>query len=299
VGKLPFRPLLLKIIVAASIVFILMLPLFVYLVRSPVLIVADVSSIPLYGETRIRNETKKASLALFRKVKVVIIADNASNEIIRFAVSEASSHPYCIIFPLRFLYASHLYYENNPQVSVVLLAGRYNKETAFPLINGDQNNYYIYKTDIEDEFHRAAIAVAAIDMGKNGKIAVFLDQNVQQQAMNTFLQTINGLETPLETVFFSSFSQFFEIPDLSCAILAGTGIEFLENNQGIPVIFHTWVDPSLIPDNVVIMVDDSPWAQTIQAVRMVNASVVNGQIKSKFIINKKNIDKQTLRKLKK
>jgi hypothetical protein len=298
-AKFTLKPQYKKIIVAASIVFILITPLFAYFIRSPVLIVADISSIPLYGEARIRSETKKASLALFRKVSAVIVADNAGDDIIRFAVSEASSRPYCVIFPLRFIHTARLYHENNPQVPVVLLVGRYDKEAAFSAIDGDPNGYFIYKTNIDDEFYRVVMAASAIDMSKNGKIAVFTGQSALPQIRNAFLQAIDNLETPLEAVFFSSFSQFYEISDLSCAVLAGMGVEFLENNQDIPVIFMTWLDPSLIPDNVVIVVDDSPWVQAVHAARMAGASIANGQIKSKFIINKKNIDKQTLRKLKK
>jgi hypothetical protein len=298
-AKLTLKPLYKKLIVAASIVFILIMPLFVYNTRSPVLIVADISSIPLYGETRILSETRKASLALFRKVRAVTVADDASNDIIRFAIAEVSFRPYCVIFPLRFIHTARLYRENNPQVSVVLLIGRYDKEAVFFVTDGEPNDYFIYNTNVDDEFHRVVMAASALDMGKNGKIAVFTDQSALPQTRNAFLQAIDNLEIPLETVFFNSFSQFYEIPDLSCAVLAGTGIEFLENNQDIPVIFLTWIDPSLIPDNVVVVVDDSPWVQAVHAARMADARDADGQIKSKFIVNKKYIDKETLRKLKK
>jgi hypothetical protein len=289
----------LKLVIPAIFLFILVLPVFVYIARSPVLIVTDISSVPLYGEARIRSETRKASIALFRKVRVVTVADNASNDMIRYAVSEASSHPNCVIFQLRFMYASRLYHESNPLIPVILLVGRYSLDTAFFASDNNQNSFFIYKTDLNDEFYRVFITASALDIRENGKIAVFLDQTIQSQAEDTIFQVIDNMETPIETFFFSSFSQFYEISDLSCAVLAGTGIEFLENNQDIPVIFLTWIDPSLLPDSVFIIVDDSPWAQAVQAVRMAGSSVVNGQIKSKFIINKKNIDKQTLRKLKK
>jgi hypothetical protein len=296
-AKLPLRPFLIKIIVAASIVLILMMPFFIYHVRLPVLIVADNSSVLLYGETRIRSERRRASLALFRKVSAIIVADNASDDIIRFAVSEVSASPYNVIFPLRYMNAARLYRENNPKVPVVLLEGRHSKDIPFSVIDVNSNDFFIYKTDINTDFQRIGMAASVLDMGKNGKIAVFMDQNIQQQAKDVILQAVKNMEIPLEIVFFSSFSQFYEIPDLSCAVLAGTGIEFLENNQDIPVILLSWIDLSLLPDNVAIIIDDSPWIQAVHAVRMVKANMTGGLIKSKFIINKKNINKETLHKL--
>ena len=289
-----------KNIIAAGIIFIMFVVFFIFLARSPVIIVADHSSIQIYGEKRVSRELKLTSLVLFRRVRNVPVADEAGNDIIRFAIADVSAKPYCVIFPLRFVRAARLFHEDNPQIPVVLLEGRYLKDDIISVIGGDPNDYFIYKTDIDAEFHKAGLIAAALDAGKDGKVVVFLDQYMQTQAVNAFLQAINTKKAPIDAVFFTSFSQFYEISDLSCAVLAGKGIEFLESNQESPVIFFTWIDPSVLPENVVMVVNDSPWAQAVQAVRMVGSRSANGQLKSKFqIINRKNIDSKTLRKLKK
>ena len=284
-------------VIAAIIAFILLVSLIIFEVRSPVLIVTDQAFLPLYGQTRIRRETSIASLVLFRRVETVSVADDAGYDTVQFAVAGVSSSPFCVLFPMRFAQAARLYRENNPQIHVVLLEGRNGEGDGFSSIGSSASDYFIYKTDIENDFFRAGLAAAALDMGKNGKIAVFLESGIETQAKDAFLRAINSLEKPLETRFFTSFSAFNDIPDLSCVVLAGAGAEYLEQENGVPVIFMTWIDPFLVPDDVVIVVNDSPWSQAVEAVRMVTAGVGQGQIQSKFHILKKDIDKEILRKL--
>jgi len=287
-------------VIIAIIVFVLLLPLIIYEVRSPVLIVTDLSFESLYGQSRIRRETFASSLALFRRVETVSVADDAGYDIVQFAVSEASSSPFCVLFPLRFAQAARLYRESNPRIPVVLLEGRHGDGTLLYSLGGDSNDYFIYQTDIESDFFRAGLAAAALDMGKNGKIAVFLESRIRTQAREAFSKALDSLEKPLEAQFFTTFSQFSDIPDLSCVVLAGVGAEYLEREAGVPVIFMTWIDPSFVPFDVVLIVNDSPWAQAVQAVRMVKARLEQGSIQSKFqVLNGKSIDRKTLRKLKK
>jgi len=289
-----------KLVASASLALILFIPFFIYLVRSPVVIVTEQSSFLLYGEARVRREIRSASFALFRKVKTVSAADDAGDDIISFAIDEASSAPYCVIFPLRFARAARLYRESNSQTRVVILQGKYENDDFISVIGGNRDDYFIYKTDIEDEFNKAGRAASILDMGKNGKIAVFLAKGIQTQAKNAFLRAINSMDTPLDTVFFNSFDDFYEIPDISCVVIAGTGIEFLSNNDEIPVILLSWIDPSLMPDNVAVIINDSPWVQAVQAVRLSGASAKSGLLKSEFlVIDNKNIDGGTLRKLRK
>jgi hypothetical protein len=102
----------------------------------------------------------------------------------------------------------------------------------------------------------------------------------------------------LDTRFFTSFSQYSEISDISCLVLAGEGAEILENNQDIPVVFFTWNNPVFMPLEVVLIVNDSPWIQAAGAVRMVSAGLKQGKIRSKYIVLKReNIDTELLHKI--
>jgi hypothetical protein len=283
------------IAIFAGIALAAAVPLLVFHTRPPVLVVADMSFIELYGESRMRRENFRSSLSLFRPVKTVAIADDSGDDIVQFAIEEISSRPLCVVFPQRFISAAQLYREQNPQILVILLEGRLSRRTY-----SDLNDIFVYKTDIEADFYRAGVSAALIEGGKNGKIAVFVETRLQRQCREVFLSAFGELEEPPEPSFYTSYSQYSEIPELSCVVLAGIGTEYIENFSGIPVVFFTWIDPSMMPNDVVLVVDDSPWAQVREAVRMAAAGSEQGLIQSNFlIINGKNLDSQALRKIKK
>jgi len=281
---------------AAGVVFL------VFLARPAALIVTDLSFAPLYGADRIREETLRSSAVLFRRVKTVPIADDAGDDIIQIAIAEASSKPFCVIFPLRFAQAARVYREQNPAVPVVLLEGR-SAENANPAsfaIGSNRDDYFIYKTDINADFYLAGLAAAVLDREKNGKIAVFLESSIQTQGKEAFLRALKDIEKPLQTSFYTAFSQFSGNSDLSCVVLAGIGAEYLEKYTDVPVIFFTWLDPTLIPADITVVLNDSPWAQAEQAVRMVAANLASGQIRSTpLLLPGKGVDKAVLQELRK
>ncbi len=281
------------------------IPIVMYLARSPVLIVADQTSLLLCGETQIRTETFDASLSLFRRVKTIPIADDAGDDIIRFAVTEASSRPFCVLFPLRFAQAARVYREQNPSVPTVILEGRF-PEGANPaslagiVSGGDVGDYFLYKTDIEADFYRAALAASLLDREKNGQIVVFLESHIQTQAREAFRRALEDTEKPLKTQFLDSFSRFSNSDDISCVVIAGAGYEYLDKYKDVPVIFFSWIDPRFIPIDTALVLNDSPWAQTAEAARMVKTGITQGKIKSKInVLFGNNIEKSTLRALRK
>jgi hypothetical protein len=205
-----------------------------------------------------------------------------------------------VIFPLRFAGAARLYREDAPLIPVVLLEGWHEGDGLNQTAGTGTEGIYVYKTDIDADIKMAAVAAAALDMGKNGKIAVFLEAGIFDRARGAFLLALEGTESRLDAVFFTSYEGFSGIPDLSCVVLAGAGAEFFENYSDVPAVFLTWIDPALLPDDVVVVIDDSPWAQAVHAAGMVKARAASGEIKSKFeIVNKGRIDSVTLRELRK
>ena len=290
------------IAIIASLAFAAAVPVVIFLARSPVLVVTDLSFIPLYGMSRIRAEAMSSSLILFRRVITVPVSDDAGDDIVQFIVSEASSRPFCVIFPLRFVQAARIYREQNPQIPVIILEGRYpeGRNPALYAISRNTDDYFLYRTDIEADFHRAALAAALLDGETNSRVVVFLESHNQQQGTEVFSQTLKDIEKPLQTSYFTTFSQFSRNTELSCVVLAGIGADYLDRFTDVPVIFFTWIDPALIPIDVVLVFNDSPWVQTVPAVRMAAAGIKTGQIPSKPVfLQGKNIDKEVLRNLRK
>jgi hypothetical protein len=289
--------------IAAVLALIFIIPFFIFFARNPVLIVTDLSFITLSGESRSKDDLLNASVSLFRQVKPVVIADDASADIVQVAIDDVSNNPFCVIFPLRFAQPARVYREKKPEIPVIILEGRYPENTnpaASVLGNNKTNDYFFYKTDISADFYRAGLAAAVIDGEKNDRIAVFVESHVQSQAREAVIKAFKDMGKPQLPQFYTTYAQFNDTSDFSCAILAGSGAEFLEKNKNVPVIFFSWVDTQLLPNDVLLVFNDSPLVQAVEAVRMVNALVSKGLIKSKRdILPNRNINKDTLLKLKK
>lgn len=277
------------------------LPLSFY-ARSPVLVLAEKSFTVLYGEKRARREAFRSSLALFRPVKPVITADDAGDDIIQVSVKAASKKPFCVLFPLSFSTAAKMYRENNPDVPVVILEGRY-FEDATPskfAIGNNTDDYFLYKTDVSLDFYRAGIAAGLIIGEKEGRVAVFLDSHLQNQGREAFLRALSDMEKQVQTSFYTSYAQFSSITNVLCVVLAGVGVEYLEKYSNIPVIFFSWMDPELIPLDVAMVINDSPWVQAEQAARMVRGRAAKGKIQSKMVfLHGNGIEKKIKKNLRK
>ena len=290
------------ITVAVSLTFSVIVILVFFISRPTVLVVTELSFAEFYGKKRLRSETVRSSIVLFRRVIPVSVADDAGDDIIQAAIEGASSRPLCVLFPLRFAQVAHNYREKNPEIPVVLLEGRYTEgeNPADFAIGGNTEDYFIYKTDISADFYRAGLAAAILDGEKNERLAILLEPSIQIQAKETISKALDDAGKPLQTSFFTAYSQFTDNQDVSCVVLAGNGVNYLDKDSGVPVIFFTWINPEFIPPDVVLVFNDSPLVQTVAAVRMVEAGMKKGQIPSKILFTgKKTIDKDTVRKLRK
>jgi len=314
--------------IAFLITAVSLIPVFVYNFRSPVLIVTDESFLGLYGIERAKKESSSAMLSLFRKVKTLPFVDEAGDDLISLTVSDTEAKPFCVLFPLRFVRAAKLYREQNPQVPVVLLEGRFlESETPSSFaLSGNTTDYYFYKSDIEKDFYKAGFAAASLDKGKNGKIAFFWGADhagardaftrgitdykppaAKKQVKKGTGTVIESLETP-ETeekavpraLFLKTLTDLPDDNELSCVVIVDISFDYMEKKSAIPVILFSWVNFSIIPDDVVLIVNDSPWAQIDKAVKLAASGAGGGLISSKFeVIKKEKFDNGTLRKIEK
>jgi len=280
-----------KLIFLIIIILILFVPVLIFFSRPPVLFVTENSFIMLYGEDRFTRDIIISSIRLFRQVKAVVVSNDAGNDIISYAVTEISDNPYSVLFPLRYARSAEIYQERNSSVNVVLLEGRH--QAGSSISPSRQNEFFIYRTDIESDFYRAGFAAVSYAEGNNGSIAVFIEPNINAvygtQVRQAFLRGINEHMNPPQVNF---YSYIFDFPDsivLSCIVLVGAGWELLERRPGIPVILFSWADASMMPSDVVLIIDDSPLAQITQTIAFVSAGEKSGHIKSKFtILDKRN-----------
>jgi hypothetical protein len=271
-----------------------------FALRAPALIITDAPFASLYGAGRIRRQGFVSSLILFRRVKPVPIADGASADIVLFAIGEAASRPFCVIFPARFAEAARRYRQQSDEIPVLLM-----ENSGFNSPNGDtmgqdSGGILIFKTDVETDLYRAGRCAALLAAGKPGEIVLFHNQSLPTGARNAFLKGLQDEGNEVSPRMLSHNSQLSEDSSVSCVVLAGSGADFFKRTTQPPVILFSWLNPAFIPREVVLAFDDSPWALAVPAVRMAVQQKLGGQIPSKTLIfSAKNVDNGVLRKLKK
>jgi hypothetical protein len=288
-----------RTVCAAAVVSLLVLSLLVFALRSPVLVVSDPSFAALYGEGRIKRQRFLLSAALFRRVKSVFIADEAGADMIPFAVEQAAKRPYCVLFPRRFAEGARRCRELFPEIPMILLENRYGGGEGADS-RQDTRDLFVYSTEKERDFYLAGRYAAVLDRGKQGRILVFYNNQMREAERNAFVRGLHdeGYEKPPD--FYTVFSQTANFSDISCVVLAGSGADYLDKNLEFPVILFSWLDPAMTSRAVVLMFDDSPWAQALAAVRMAEKGEERGKIPSKLLFFSERIaDNGILRKLKK
>lgn len=269
----------------------------VFFSRAPALLVTDASFAAIYGNLRIRQRQVLASLALFRRVKQVIVADGVGPDVLVLAVEEAASRPYCVLFPRRYGEGAERYAEQHPAIPVLLLAGRSNKVNPS---GAGPGRLLTFTTDSETDFYRAGLCAGllgrpepAAENGEAGgeqetrpapgKIVFFIENPVKQEDRDNFIRGLReqGLET--NPLFLDAASQLTDAKDVSCVVLAGAGAEYLDKNPQIPVILFTWLDPSLTSRETALIFDDSLWALAVPAIRQAERKKTGGHIPSKVL----------------
>lgn len=267
-----------KVLFFSGLFLILALPGLIFFFRSPVLIVSDAPFAGLYGPSRLRRRQVEASAALFRRVKPVFVADNAGADLVSFAVEEAGSRPYAVIFPYRYAEGGRRYAGQFPQAPVVILDTR--REENPPVLGppGEtpvSGNLITLKTHRREDFFRAGLLAGCIFRAKKagedhaeGGILVFQEKSLSPADKNAFLEGLRKADIDRQPLFLNSPAEYGGVAEASCVILSGAAGEFLDRNLKIPQILFSWLDPALTPRETFVIFDDSPWALAPEAVRL-------------------------------
>ena len=268
----------------------------VFINRSPVLVVTDASFAALYGIERVKLQQVYSSLNLFRPVKNVELADGISDDVLIITLQEKSVNPYCIIFHSSFSSAAEYYHREYPNNLLVLLGGR-NPEDSLPQ---PDETLYIYASDTELDLYRAGyfsgllnikdiniFRLAQIlnvpDVQEKKIIGLTIDDSITDLMQNTFSRGVDEISGKAEIIYAATSSDLPQY-NLSSVVFAGSCDDFLDKPSNVPVILFSWLDPVFTSDNVIIVLDDSPWAQTITAVKMAEQKQKKGRIPSKILI---------------
>lgn len=301
---------IISLAVAAAALAGLAVPFAVFMNRPPVLIVAEGSMVALCGEARTRKQNFHSSISIFRRVKTVLVADNSSPDIVIFAVTEADSKPYCVLFPRVYFAAAERYHEEHPEIPVVL-SGGFAEPSALP---APADFFYVYRTDRDTDLYRAGLMAGILGgAGRNAagaeadsqpaeekNVVLLAERQVRTPQRDIFSKGVSetGLQKPV--IFAASASSVPDAGKISCVALTGAGFEYMEKNPRVPLILFSWIDPAFTPREVKVIFDDSPWSIAVPALRLAISKQAEAVIPSKALIfSGKIADKDAFRMLKK
>jgi hypothetical protein len=275
-------------------------------IRRPVLVLTDEMFVALYGERRLKNRQLALSLLTGRKVKPVLVAESAGPDIFAVAIQDASSLPYCVIFPFRYAEEARQFYANFPEIPTILLRGRHNRGNRHLEFEANTDNsgetglFFEFSTDTELDYYRMGKCAAIIGKEKTGKLPVFQDSPVNLTEQDAFLKGYKVDSGGLEPFFVNSAAQLGSDIDFPLAILSSPGKDFYDRNSKAAVLLFTWLDPLHTSKETFVIFDDSPWAQAAEAFKMFKEGQRRGNIPSSTLIFSRRIaDNGITRSLKK
>lgn len=309
------------IIILTLIIGVLSAPILIFFFRSPVLVVTDAPFALLYGTSHLKQRQIFASLSLFRQVKPVLIADGVSADVVAVTITESFRQPCCVLFPRSQSAAAKRFHEQNPEIPLVLLSGLV-QSSDLPAPDG---YLCVYNTDREVDLYRAGLFAGIIGSKqqnsteqpeekdtKNEESAeespkiiqnsyiLWQDRFVKPSGRDIFIRGVMEEDPESHVIFVNSGSDVPDPQKISCAVLTAAGTEFLEKNHRMPMILFSWLDPSLASKELIVLFDDSIWAQAVPAVRLALEQQAEASIPSKALIfSGKIVDNSVSRELKK
>jgi hypothetical protein len=188
----------------------------------------------------------------------VTIAENAGDELVIFAVEEASSRPWAVLAPYRYARGLRDYARQHPETPAVILGGRENVR---------EGQLLSLAVDTRLDSYRAGRSAAFFARGKEGDILVFQEEQDFPVNRDAFLAGLRAGGCEADPLYMSGYTEQSEYDNLSCVVLGTRAQAFLSRSNATPVILFSWLNPILSPGNVKLVFDDSPWGISVEAFR--------------------------------
>jgi hypothetical protein len=242
------------IVIISALLLAAVLTAFLFMVRSPLLIVTDDEFTGLYGIWRTREKQIRTSLRLFRRVKAPRVGAGAPPDVVAFAVDTAAKKPFAVIFPYRYHEGARLYAAQAPEIPVIVQAG-----TARPG-NSESSGLVYIETDKKTDFYRAGLCAAVFALRSDGIVLFIQGAGTTREDRTTFIQGLRQQGYENNPMFIQSTAEFQPNNNYACAVVAGAAVNFLNSNPAMPIIAFSWLDPAVTSQDVKLIFDDSLWA---------------------------------------
>ena len=271
-----------KIKIALLIILLLaLIPVFAFLLRSPVLIVTDESFNRLYGPARLAHERRRVSRELFRRIIPVMVAETAGDDLVSIAVEGASNSPILVLFPYRYFPGARNYKNKYPERPVLVVGGsRPRNESVVPFV----------RINIEEDLYRAGLCAAAF--AGEQRIVFFGDGSASGNNWDAFRQGLRDRDYMGSPLFPGLSSEYSSFSDVGCVILTGAASKFIEKKLKMPMILFSWLDPAMTPRSVKLVFDDSPWALAADIFRNFDNSGRDIEVSSRPLVLEDRFDEK-------
>jgi len=274
-------------------------PLVVFSARAPVLVVTEAPFIALYGEARLQAARASARRALFRRVKPVLLADGVSPDMVIFALGEAARRPACVLFPRSQATAALRFHEQFPDIPAAVLCGL----AAVPELPPPDGLLCVYATDREADMYRAGLFAGILGSARRPQAQHYVfwqDRFMPEGGRELFSRGVREYNPEANALFINVAAQLPDLAGIACITLTGAGAEYLERTGSVPQILFGWLDPAMLPRDVLVQFDDSVWALAAPAARMALSGQAAGKIPSEpLIFSAKIADNSVFRRLEK
>ncbi|MDR1985957.1 MAG: hypothetical protein LBP88_03160 [Treponema sp.] len=273
----------------------------VFWFRAPVLLVTDAPFNALYGIRRAGIKRLETTLKMMRQIKPVLIGENAGPDMVLFAVEEAHSAPYGVLFPYRYYEGAERYIAQFPHIPVFILGGR-NRDPQVP-------GGIFVGTDTKLDLYRAGLCAGIFaqhegsrdgEVLAQGEILFFQNEGIAAEYREAFSMGLQEQGFTKEPKYLNIKQDYTDsIQNVSCVVMQGQATLFLERNLEIPVILFSWIDPDVTSRAVKLVVDDSPWAVAGKTIAMIPGR--QGEVvPSDWVFpGQRLVDKEVLSRLKK
>jgi hypothetical protein len=255
----------------------------------PVLIVEDHFFEVIYGPARLRKKQALLSLSLKRPVRVLVVEEDAGDDIVVFTAESAAEKPYCVIFPFRYYNAARRYNRNYPDTPVGVFLGR----SQEPPDTGPEG-FALFRADQKLDLYRAGRLAALLASGSPspGKtlekeapsaeetipaILVFQDELIADDQRDLFKKGLEDGHNQSDPQYLIGSSRYQGETACRAAVIFGADPDFFGQSGDIPGILFSWLDPALAPFKIKAVFDDSPLALAAALVPLIVNADDNGE----------------------
>jgi hypothetical protein len=263
---------------------------FFFFSRPPVLIVTDSSFNMIYGQWRLRFGQAELFFRLRRRVLAVMVSEQAGPEQIALALRQKSARPHAVLFPYRYAAGAKRYFEENPQVPMMVLQGR-----AVPPVQaaGEPGPPGI-RTDTNLDYYRAGLLSAVLRGGSEGGILFYHELSLSKEDRDAFMEGLKAGGFARNPIFLNVNSDYAAWQNIACVVISGEASRFFEKNLRLPLVLFSWVDPRMTPQGVMALFDDSPWGLAERAVKLLESGGEGESLASAIIFPKGHIGNKAL-----